>query len=223
MGKKVIIAGSTGMVGKGILLECLDSIEIDEVLLVNRTKIDVTHPKIREVLVEDFFHLDPVRQDLEGYDAAFYSAGITSVGMKEEDYARITVDMTLVFAKAVLALNPEIVFCFVSGKGADSTASGSVMWARIKGKAENALLGLGFKKVYIFRPGHIQPKRGIRSRTKWYNFYYSILGSFYFLLKRIPSYVTDTSTLGKAMINVVLHGYPKSILESKDINGIGGN
>jgi len=217
----VIIAGSTGMVGKGILLECLDSPDVESILLVNRSPIDIRHPKIKEVLVKDFFNLDPILNDIKGYNSCFYSLGITSVGANEVDYAQIMYDMTMAFAEKVLDQNPDMTFCFVSGKGTDSTEQGKFMWARVKGKTENAILSLGFKDAYMFRPGHIQPRKGIRSRTGWYNIYYGILGSFYFLLKRIPSFVTDTETMGKAMINVALLGYEKKILESIDINKVG--
>jgi hypothetical protein len=217
----VIIAGSTGMVGKGMLLECIDHPEVESILLINRNPIDISHPKIKEVLVKDFFNLDPIRNDLQGYNTCFYSLGVTSVGANEADYSRIMYDMTMVFAKEVLHQNPDMTFCFVSGKGTDSSEKGKFMWARVKGKTENAILSLGFKDAYMFRPGHIQPRKGIRSRTGWYNIYYGILGSFYFLLKRIPSFVTDTETMGKAMINVALTGYPKKILESIDINKVG--
>lgn len=217
----IIITGSTGMVGKGALLECIDSPDVESILLVNRNPIDIKHPKIKEVLINDFFNLVSIREDLKGYNACFYCLGITSVGTSEADYTHIMHDMTLVFAKEVLHLNPGMTFCFVSGKGTDSTEKGNIMWARVKGKTENAILALDFKDAYMFRPGHIQPLRGIRSRTGWYNAYYAILGSFYFLLKRIPSFVTDTVTMGRAMINVALHGYHKHILESEDINKTG--
>src|SRR4030095_683860 len=209
------------MVGKGVLYECLDSADVESVLLVNRNPVDMSHPKIKEVIIKDFFHPESIRENLKGYNACFYCVGVTSIGMKEEDYGRIMYDMTLVFAKEVLALNPEMTFCFVSGAGTDSTEKGSSMWARVQGKNENALLAMRFEHAYMFRPGHIQPKRGIKSRTGWYNLYYAILGSFYFLLKRIPKYVTDTTTMGRAMIRVALNGYSKNILESNDINKVG--
>jgi len=218
---KVIITGSTGMVGKGVLYECLDSPDVESVLLVNRNPIGISHPKLKEVILWDFFHPEAIRENLKGYNACFYCVGVTSIGMKEGEYSRIMYDMTLVFAKEVFTLNPQMTFCFVSGAGTDTTEQGRSMWARVKGKTENELLSLGFKHAYMFRPGYIQPKRGIKSKTGWYNLFYSMLGSFYFMLKRIPKYVTDTVIIGRAMINVALNGYSKSILESIDINEAG--
>ncbi|HUR30735.1 MAG TPA: hypothetical protein VMZ69_04845 [Saprospiraceae bacterium] len=218
---KVIITGSTGMIGKGCLLECIDNPQVESILLVNRHPIDVKHPKIKEVLVKDFFELELVRDDLKGYDACFYCMGVTSAGMNEADYSRITFEATIEFAKELFSLNPYSTFCYISGAGSDSSEKGNTMWARVKGKTENALLAIGFRNTYMFRPGFIQPTKGIRSRTGWYNAVYTILGPFYFLLKRLPNYVTNTTTLAKAMIKVASDGYPKKILESADINKIG--
>src|SRR5688572_7809564 len=142
---KVIITGSTGMVGKGVLLECIDSPEVESILLVNRNQIDITHPKIKEVLLKDFFNIDSIREQLRGYDACFYCVGVTSIGSNETDYTKIMYDLTLVIAKELLVLNPDLTFCFVSGAGTDSTENGNSMWRRIKGKTEKALLSLGFK------------------------------------------------------------------------------
>ena len=219
---RVIITGSTGMVGKGVLLECIESPEVESILLVNRNPIDVKHPKVKEVIVKDFGNLESIWEYLKGYNACFYCLGVTSVGTSEEEYTRIMHDYTIVFAKEVLALNHDITFCFVSGAGTDSSEKGNSMWARVKGKTENDLLRLGFKKAFMFRPDLIRPMKGIRSRTMWYNVFYTAFKPFSFLLKRFPKYVTDTVTMGKAMINVSIHGYQKNILESEDINIVGG-
>jgi uncharacterized protein YbjT (DUF2867 family) len=220
MALKVIITGSTGMIGKGCLLECIDSFDVKSILLLNRNPSGINDPKVKEVIVKDFFDVKSYSNSLAGYDACFYCLGITSAGMKEVDYSRITHDMTILFAKELLALNPGITFCYISGAGTDSSEKGRSMWARVKGRTENALLSMGFKHAYMFRPGFIQPKRGIRSRTGWYNAVYKIMGPFYFLLKRMPAFVTDTERLAKAMIHVALNGYAKKILESSDINNI---
>ncbi len=217
----VIITGSTGMIGKACLLESIDSPDVEAILLVNRSPIDVKHPKVIEVLVKDFFNLDNVREDLRGYNTCFFCLGMTSAGMNEVDYTHIMYDLPVTFARQLLGLNPDMTFCFVSGAGTDSTEKGRTMWARVKGRAENEILKLGFKNAYMFRPGFIQPKRGIRSRTGLYNILYTALGPLYFILKRIPKFVSDTNTLAKAMIRVALDGYSKNILESEDINVVG--
>jgi uncharacterized protein YbjT (DUF2867 family) len=215
---KVIITGSTGMVGKGVMYECIDDPVIDIILLVNRSSTGIQHPKVKEVLVKDFFQLESLREHLVGFDACFFCLGVSSVGMNEADYTKVMYELPLHFAKELLALNPQMTFCFVSGAGTDSTEKGKSMWARVKGRAENAILSLGFKDAFMFRPAFIQPLRGIRSRTQWYNALYLITMPLHFLLRKMPKYVTDTTTLGKAMITVAKHGYPKSILESEDIN-----
>ncbi|MBK9981798.1 MAG: epimerase [Saprospiraceae bacterium] len=218
----VIITGSTGMVGKGVLLECLDSPDVESVLVVNRSPIDIKHPKMKEVLIQNL--VDPESKwNLKGYNACFYCMGITSVGASEEHYTHIMHDLTMVFAEAALSVNPDMTFCFVSGAGTDSTEKGRQMWARVKGRTENDLLKLGFKKAYMFRPGLILPKRGIRSRTGWYNFFYTVTKPIAFIFKRMPKYVTDTITLGKAMIKVCTNGYSTSVLESLDINKAGAS
>lgn len=207
------------MVGRGLLMECMDSPDVESILLINRKNTDLKHHKIKEVILYDYFAISAISESIKGYDTCFYSMGVTSVGAKEEEYKKVMYDAVMVVAKELLAQNPTMVFCFISGKGTD--AHSKTMWRRIKGEAENSLLNLGFKDAYMFRPGHIQPMRGIRSRTGWYNIYYAIFGKLFFLLKRIPSFVTDTVTLGKAMIKVAKEGYSKKILESQDINSIG--
>ena len=217
----VIIVGSTGMVGRGVLLECIDSADVESILLVNRNPIDIKHPKVKELLVKDFSNLDAIRENLKGFNSCFYSMGITAVGASEEEYTHVMHDLTMVFARQIHSLNPDLTFCFVSGAGTDSSEKSSQMWARVKGRTENDLLRLEFNKAYMFRPGLIRPMRGIRSRTRWYNIFYTVTKPLGFLLKRMPKYVTDTSTLGRAMINVCTKGYSTPILESKDINRAG--
>lgn len=215
---KVIITGSTGMVWKGVLLECIDSADVEQILVVNRSPVGITHPKLKEIIHKDFFEWGNLRNQLEGYNACFFCMGVSSVGMNEADYRRMTYDLTLGFAKELLALNSNMTFCYVSGAGTDSTEQGSMMWARVKGKTENDLLALGFKAAYMFRPGFIQPMRGIRSKTALYQGIYNIISPLYGLLRRMPKYVTTTVVIGKAMIRVAMEGYDKKVLESVDIN-----
>jgi uncharacterized protein YbjT (DUF2867 family) len=214
----VIITGATGMVGKGVLLECLDSPEVDSILIINRSPVDIKHPKLKEIIHKDFFDLSAIRDHLKGYTSCFFCLGVSSAGMSEEDYRRMTYDLTLGFARELLSLNPDMTFCYISGAGTDSTEKGRMMWARVKGKTENDLLSLGFKSAYMFRPGFIQPLKGIRSKTPLYHAIYVLLGVFYPLLKKLPKYVTNTVTLGRAMIRVGAGGYDRRVLESIDIN-----
>ena len=214
----VIITGSTGMVGKGVLLECIDSPEVEQILVINRSPVGITHAKLKEIIHKDFFNWNDVREHLGGYNACFFCMGVSSVGMNEADYRRMTYDLTLGFAKEVLALNDGMTFCYVSGAGTDSTEQGRMMWARVKGKTENDLLALGFKDSYMFRPGFIQPMRGIKSKTALYQGIYNIISPLYGLLRRLPKYVTTTVVIGKAMIRVAMDGYDKKVLESIDIN-----
>ncbi|MCB0822893.1 MAG: NAD-dependent epimerase/dehydratase family protein [Bacteroidales bacterium] len=218
MNKKVIITGATGMVGKGVLLECLDHEAISEVLVIGRNPVGMEHPKFREMIHQDFSDFSSVMDQLNGYDACFFCMGISAAGLKEEEYLKITYDYTLSLAKALLDQNPQMTFTYVSGQGTDSTEKGRMMWARVKGKTENDLLNLGFKDTYMFRPGAIIPLRGIKSRTKAYQFMYDY---FMWLVKLIkflsPNSVVNTTQIGKAMINVMLKGYEKHVLLPKDI------
>ena len=208
---KVIITGATGMVGEGVLLECLQNPAIDEVLIINRRHYDLQHPKLKEQIVPDFFALAQFANNITGYDACFFCAGVSSVGMKEEKYTRMTYDTTLAFAKTVLAHNPGMVFIYVSGRGTDSTEKGRLMWARVKGRTENDLLKLGFKAVYNFRPGAMVPYAG----QKNWNSLYKAIGK---LLKFLaPKSVLTMQQVGRAMINAATVGYSKPVLEVKDI------
>ena len=219
MNLKVVITGATGMVGKGVLLECLDSGDVDSVLLINRRSINMDHPKLKEIIHNDFYDLSSIEDQLTGYDACFFCLGTSAYRMSEEDYTKITYDLTLHFANTLLKQNPGMTFCYVSGQGTDSTEKSRMMWANVKGKTESAILKMPFKKAYMFRPGFIQPMRGIKSSTKMYNTMYVIMKPFVPLLKLFFSKsMTDTDRVGKAMINSVTKGYDKTHLDNKDIN-----
>ena len=208
---KIIITGATGMVGEGVLLECLNNPEISEVLSVSRKRSGKSHPKLNEYIIPDFLKLGDNDEKLKGYDAVFFCAGISSVGMSEEDYTKITYDTTLHFAKSVLKQNPEMVFTFVSGTHTDSSENGKIMWARVKGKTENDLIKLNFRGVYNFRPGFMKPVDG-QVNVKW--FFKPLIWLF---PKVFPSRSLTLNEVGKAMINAVKKGYSKNILEISDI------
>jgi uncharacterized protein YbjT (DUF2867 family) len=218
MGYKVVITGTTGMVGKGVLLECMDHSSIENILIVNRSPLGITHPKVKEVLIEDFFDLSSVLDELKGFDACFFCLGITSIGQSEASYTRTTYDLTVNFAEAFIDQNVKSIFCYVSGAGTDSSEKGNSMWARVKGKTENRLLEMPFKRTYLFRPGYIQPLRGIKSKTGWYQALYNVFWPVYLILKHFPATATNTTNMGLAMINSLDGKYAKSILENKEIN-----
>lgn len=216
--KKVIITGATGMVGKGILLECLDHKNIEQVLVIGRSSIEMNHPKLKELIHKDFSDFSDVADQLSGYDACFYSLGISAAGLTEEQYKKITYDYTMALAKTLLDNNPDMTFNYVSGEGTDSSEKGRMMWARVKGKTENDLINYGFKQAYMFRPGAILPLRGIKSRTKSYQFMYDYFMWFVKLIKAIsPNSVVNTTQIGLAMINSMTLGYVKKVLRPKDI------
>jgi hypothetical protein len=214
----VIITGATGMVGEGVLLECLSHPEVERVLLVSRKAYGLTHPKVKECIIPDFLDLDAFTSQLTGYNACFYCAGISSSGMSEADYTRITYDITLHFAQKLASLNPGMTFVYISGSLTDSTEKGRLMWARVKGRTENALTRLGFRNVYNFRPGFMKPTPG-QHNIKWY---YKIIGWLYPVMRLLlPAQVSTMHQVGRAMINSVLKGYPKQTLQIKDINALG--
>ena len=217
--KSVIITGATGMVGKGVLLECLDSHKIEKVLVINRRSLQLQHSKLKEILLEDFTQLASIKDQLEAYDACFYCMGVSSVGMNEERYNAITYNTTKTFADVLFELNPQMTFNYVSGAGTDSSEKGRSMWARIKGKTENYILSKGFKAAYAFRPGMIIPECGIRSRTGWYNAVYVLMRPFFGLLKTSKN-ITTTTKLGLAMINTLYTSQEQTHLENKDINAM---
>ncbi|QIA06285.1 NAD-dependent epimerase/dehydratase family protein [Draconibacterium halophilum] len=215
---KVIITGATGMVGKGVLLECLDHESVEKVLVIGRNPVDVRHPKLEELIHGDFADFSTVKTQLAGYDACFLCMGISSVGLKENDFKKITYDYTLSLAKELFPLNPEMTITYVSGEGTDSSEKGRIMWARVKGKTENDLLNMGFKQAFMFRPGVIIPLRGIKSRTKAYQFIYDYFMWLVHLFKAVaPNAVVNTTQVGKAMINAALYGYNSVIIKPKDI------
>lgn len=211
---KIILTGATGMVGEGVLLECLENPNISEVLSVSRKPSGKKHAKLKEYLVSDFLKIDLNDENLKGYDACFFCAGISSVGMNEEDYTKITYDTTLHFAKVLLNLNPEMVFNYVSGASTDKTESGKLMWARVKGKTENDLKKLGFKDAYNFRPGFMKPVEG-QVNVKW--FFKPLVWLFPIIL---PSKSLTLHEVGRAMINALQKGYPTSVLEIQDIKNL---
>jgi nucleoside-diphosphate-sugar epimerase len=215
MGKKVIITGSTGMVGKGVLLECLEDDRISEVLVVNRNPVDVNHPKLTEIIHKDFGDLSAIKDKLQGYDACFFCLGVSSVGMDADTYYKITYTMTEKFMDAFTA--GKMIFNYVSGTGTDSSEKGRVRWARVKGKTENYMFSKGFKDAYAFRPGGIIPEKGIRSKTPLYQFFYTILKPLFPLFKRMDS-MTTTTRIGRAMINSIFHSQELKHLENPDIN-----
>jgi uncharacterized protein YbjT (DUF2867 family) len=221
---RVILFGGTGMVGQGVLKECERDAEITEVLAVGRTALENADAKVWEIASEDLFDLDDEEDELTGFDACFFCLGVSSSGMSEADYTRVTYDLTMSVARRLVRLNPEMVFEYVSGAGTDSSEKGGSMWARVKGKTENDLLGLGFKGAYMFRPGAIMPMDGIRSKTKMYQAMYTVLGPVMPLMRRMfPRYVTTTRELGRAMIRVAKRGYEKKVIEVGDIGRIGAN
>lgn len=212
---KVIVTGATGMVGEGVLHECLQHPMVTEVLIVNRRSLGLDHPKLKEIIHKDFFDVSPIETQIKGYDACFFCLGVSSVGMKEPDYYKLTYTLTLGFAETLARLNPDMTFEYISGASTDSTEKGRMMWARVKGKTENDLAKLPFKREYNFRPGYMHPTPGLKNTNK----YYKYITWLYPILKRLtPNSVSTLSDMGKAMINAALYGYEKQILEVKDIN-----
>lgn len=211
---RVIITGSTGMVGEGVLHECLQHPDVEKVLVINRKPCGYTHPKLKEVIHANFFNLQPIADDLKGYNACMFCAGISSVGKTEEEYYHFTYNMTMSVAQVLVDLNPDMVFCYVSGASTDSTEKGRVNWARVKGKTENDLMKLSFKEVYNFRPGFMMPTPGLRNVQKLYTY----LAWLYPVLKVVaPNSVSTLREQALAMINAPLKGYDKQILEVPDI------
>jgi uncharacterized protein YbjT (DUF2867 family) len=215
----ILLFGASGMVGRGALLECLKSDRVRSVLVVGRTSCGVADAKVREIIHGDFFDFSPMRNEFASVDACFFCLGVSSAGMNEDDYYRLTYDLTLAAAQSIAEANTRLTFCYVSGTGTDSTERGRSMWARVKGKTENALMRMPFKAAYMFRPAYIQPLDGIRSKTRLYQSLYNVVWPLYPVLRRVfPRYVTNTRNVGRAMIQVAIAGYPRPILESVDIN-----
>jgi uncharacterized protein YbjT (DUF2867 family) len=218
---KVILLGATGMVGQGVLRECLLDPDVESVLTLGRNAIAVQHEKLQEIVHNDLSELSSIEGKLSGYDACFFCLGVSAAGMKEEAYRSVTYDVTISVARTLARFNPGMTFIYVSGAGTDSTERGRMMWARVKGKTENALLQMPFKATYMFRPGYIQPLHGIRTKTKWYGAVYAMMGPLYPVWKLLfPKYVTTTECVGRAMLNIAKKGSGKSVLENQDINSI---
>ena len=209
-----IIFGATGMVGEGVLHECLKDPDIESVLVINRRSCGVNHEKLWEIIHTDFLNISPIEYELAGYNACYFCMGVSSIGKKEEVYTRLTYDLTMHVANTLVKLNPEMTFCYISGAGTDSTEKGRSMWAHVKGKTENDLMKLPFKASYMFRPGYIQPTKGLKNTYK----FYKVVAPIYPLIKVLFSkYVCTLEEIGRSMINVTLFGSDKQILECKDI------
>jgi uncharacterized protein YbjT (DUF2867 family) len=214
---RVILTGATGLVGEGVLLECLSNPAIERVLAVGRRPCGTTHEKLSEALTPDFHQLDAIAGQLAGYDACFYCAGISSRGLNEEQYTKITYDAPMHFAKVLLEKNPAMVFAHISGASTDGSEQGRIMWARVKGKAENALMKLPFKAVYNFRPGMMKPSPGQKNVRG----YYKVLSGMYPVLHALmPGMTCTMREVALAMINSVLKGAAKNVLEVRDITAL---
>ena len=207
------------MVGQGVLRECLLDANVEKVVTVVRRPTGLTDQKLNELVQADLATLGSLEPRLAGFDACFFCAGVSSLGMSEEEYTRVTYDLTLGVARTLLRTSPDLTFLYVSGAGTDSTEKGRMMWARVKGRTENALLSLPFRAAYMFRPGAIMPLHGIRSSTRWYNAAYAAIRPIYPLLRRVaPTMITTTEQLGRAMLAVARKGYSAHVLEMADIN-----
>jgi uncharacterized protein YbjT (DUF2867 family) len=216
---KVLLFGATGMVGQGVLRECLLDPDVESVVSIGRGSAGLQDPKLRELLHNNFLDFSAIEDQLSGFDACFFCLGVSSVGLNEEQYERITYGFTLAAARVLARLNPNMTFIYVSGMGTDSSEHGRSMWARVKGKTENELLRLPFRAAYMFRPGVIVPLHGVKSKTKLDSVFYVLLGPLLPMLNALfPKYVTTTEQIGRAMLKVVKHGWPKPVLETADIN-----
>lgn len=211
---RAIVTGVTGMVGEGVLHECILHPDVEEILILTRKPSGVNHPKVKELVHPDFYDLSPIADQLKNYNACFFCLGVSSVGMNEADYTKVTYILTLHVAQVLSKHNPEMTFCYISGAATDSTEKGKMMWARVKGKTENDLRKLSFKQVYLFRPGYMNPTKGLKNTLKYYKY---ISWLYPFLRLVFPSGVSTLKELGLAMINSALLGYEKPVLEVKDI------
>ena len=218
---KAILFGATGMVGQGVLRECLLDAGVESVLVVGRSPTGQRHAKLREIVHDNFTDFSAIESELTGHDACLFCLGVSSVGIDAERYRHLTYDITMAAATTLAKLNPGMVFTYVTGAGTDQTEQGRVMWARVKGKTENDLLKLPFKAAYMFRPAGIQPLHGVRSKTAWVQGIYVAAAPLLTWLNRVaPKYMTTTEQLGRAMIKVARDGFPKPVLESEDINRV---
>lgn len=215
---KVIITGTTGMVGKGVLIECLEREDVTSVLSISRRSVELNHPKLTELIHKDFSEFQSIQDQLRGYDACFACMGVSSAGMNEQDYTRLTFEYTIALADVLFKTNPEMIYTYVSGQGTDSTEKGRSMWGRVKGKTENTLINMGFKQAYMFRPGGIIPVKGVSPSSKLYKVLIDRMTWLIKLLKKVfPNSIVSTAEIGQAMINVVNHGYDRNVLKPSDI------
>lgn len=213
--------GATGMIGQGVLREALRAQDVERVTTIGRSATGLRDAKLREVVHRDLLDYDEIESELTGFDACFFCLGVSSAGMTEAEYTRVTFDITLAAAETLVRLNPQMTFIYVSGAGTDSSERGRAMWARVKGRTENALTRLPFRAVYLFRPGFIQPLHGARSRTRLYRVVYAVMRPLLPVLRRLfPNHILTTESLGRAMLLVAQHGAPKTVLEAPDINQI---
>ena len=211
---RIILTGATGMVGEGVLHECLQHGGVEEVLVIGRKPCGIIHPKLKEIIHADFYDLSSIEEQLKGYNACFFCAGVSSIGKKEPEFYRLTHTMTLHVAQTLVKQGPPMIFCYISGRGTDSTEQGRTMWARVKGLTENDLMKLPFKHVYNFRPGVLSPTKGLKNTLSFYKY----MGWLVPVIRALsPKSICSLEQLGKAMINSVTKGYEKQILEVKDI------
>lgn len=211
------MTGATGMAGEGVLHECLQSNDVEAVLIINRKPSGMVHPKLQEIIHNDFMNLSPIEHRLAGYDACYFCLGVSSMGMKEPEYSKVTYDLTLHVAQTLVKLNPDMTFCYISGAGTDSTKKGSTMWARVKGRTENDLLKLPFKQVFAFRPGYLHPTPGLKNAlpfVKYVSWLYPVFKVVF------PNAGSTLAQLGQAMIKATKYGYDKRVVEVSDIKRI---
>lgn len=211
---KAIITGTTGMVGEGVMHECLNHPNVDEVLVLNRRPCGIQHPKLKEIIHNNFYDFSGITEQLKGYNACYFCLGTTSVGKKEDEYIKITFDITKALADELVKLNPDMTFCYISGAGTDSTEKGKIMWARVKGRTENYILNLGFKQAFAFRPAIIKPTKGLKNTLSFYKYLFFLLPVIKLFF---PKHICSLKEIGLAMINSVNKGYEKNVLEVTDI------
>jgi uncharacterized protein YbjT (DUF2867 family) len=217
-GMSVLVFGASGMVGQGVVRECLLDPGVARVLAIGRTPTGLRDPKLRELVRPDLWHYTDIEAELSGFDACFFCLGVSVAGLSEEQYTRITYDITITAAETLARLNPDLTFIYVSGAGTDSSETGRVVWARVKGRTENALLRLPFKAAYMFRPGAIEPAHGERSKTPAYRAFYAVAGPLLPLVRRVfPTAVLTTEQIARAMLIVARRGAPTHILDARGI------
>jgi uncharacterized protein YbjT (DUF2867 family) len=219
----ILLFGASGMVGQGVLRECLADPLVRNVTTIGRGASGLEHPKLHEIVLADVSNLSAIESQLSNLHACFFCLGISSAGLSEEDYRRVTYDVTLSAAATLARLNPQMTFTYVSGAGTDSSGAGRVMWARVKGQTENALLALPFKAAYMLRPGIIRPLGGIKSKTRGYRLFYTVTAPLLPLLQAaLPNQVLSTAQVGVAMLNLAKYGYLKRVMEVRDIRIVAG-